>query len=380
MKSSVHRLKKVRVGVTLHIRDKGQSLWENGIFQNCSFLVQLLRACSNVAEAVLVVDTLEPVILPPDMMLQTPGLKVLNLTEALEMTDVMIEMSAQLPEDWVAAFRAKGGKYLWMRVGNDYVIDIERAMHSLPHAGLCSTKKYDAVWTIPEYERSCHDYFSITARAPVRILPHLWSPEFFDRGISGLPPGSSYGYQPGRSRWRLCCFEPNVCTVKSGIIPLLACEEAYRATPGQIETVRICNAISMKERKPFVEMAQSLDIVKHGVVSFEARYPLYDFMTHHGDCVVSHHWENGQNYVYYEALYGGYPLIHNSEFIKDHGYYYPDFDTKAAGAAIGKALIEHDANFESYCRNAADLIRTLSPTYPDNVKAYEAALQEVLTQ
>ena len=45
---------KLRVGVTLHLTEGYQSIWENGIFQNCAFLVQLLERSPVVERAVLV--------------------------------------------------------------------------------------------------------------------------------------------------------------------------------------------------------------------------------------------------------------------------------------------------------------------------------------
>ncbi|MBN3784845.1 DUF2827 family protein, partial [Burkholderia sp. Ac-20345] len=42
------------VGVSLFVRGAGQSLWENGIFQNCLLLILLLRQSPLVAEAVMV--------------------------------------------------------------------------------------------------------------------------------------------------------------------------------------------------------------------------------------------------------------------------------------------------------------------------------------
>lgn len=45
---------KLKVGVTLHIRNGTQSLWENGIFQNCLFLVMLLERAPHVDEVYLV--------------------------------------------------------------------------------------------------------------------------------------------------------------------------------------------------------------------------------------------------------------------------------------------------------------------------------------
>ena len=45
--------KRLVVRVSLFVRGTGQSLWENGIFQNCMLLV-LLRQSPLVAEAVMV--------------------------------------------------------------------------------------------------------------------------------------------------------------------------------------------------------------------------------------------------------------------------------------------------------------------------------------
>ena len=35
--------RRLKVGVTLFLREGGQTLWENGIFQNCYFLLMLLE-------------------------------------------------------------------------------------------------------------------------------------------------------------------------------------------------------------------------------------------------------------------------------------------------------------------------------------------------
>ena len=365
--------RKLRVGVTLHLRQGQQSIWENGIFQNCAFLVQLLEKSPAVKRAVLV-NGGDQFASPEGMMLKGTNLTVMGLTEAMQSLDVVIEMSSLLPDDWVRQFRDKGGRYAWMRVGNDYVIDIERCMYDKPSGALLGDKVYDAVWTLPEYEHSCVDYYAVTTRAPVRIVPHLWTPHFFDRGIATLPKETPFGYQPGRRRWRICVFEPNVCMVKTSFIPMLAIEEAYRADPRLFEFVRILNTLHMKDQVHFVHFARTLDVVNHGVATFEARFAMYEFMAKFGDCVVSHHWENGQNYVYYEALYGGYPLVHNSEFIRDQGYYYPEFDCQAGGQALLRAFREHDANLPAYRAQASRLLHALDIANEDNVRIYTEEL------
>lgn len=365
--------RKLRVGVTINLRKGEQSIWENGIFQNCYFLVQLFNLSPEVDYAVLV-NGGDGEVASQAMLLQSTNIRVLTLAEALQSLDVVIEMSALLPDDWVHAFRERGGRYAWMRVGNDYVIDIERAVFDKPSGSLCSAKPYDAVWTIPEYEHSCLDYFGLTTRAPVRIVPHLWTPFFFQQGIATLPQGLTYRYQPGRARWRVCTFEPNMCMVKTSLIPMLACEEAYRAQPGFLEILRVCNTTQIKSHEAFQHLAHRLDVVNHGLTTFDGRYPVFNYLAEHGDCVVSHHWENGQNYLYYEALYGGYPLVHNSEFIKDCGYYYPDFDCQAGGQALLRAFEQHDQQLEAYQHQAQRQLAQLDINYPGNIAIYTSEL------
>lgn len=371
--ADAHPGRKLRVGVTLHLRRGEQSIWENGIFQNCAFLVQLLEKSPAVGRAVLV-NGGDADAAADAMMLGGTGITVMGLAEAMHSLDVVIEMNALLSEEWWTAFRAKGGRTAWMRVGNDYVIDIERAMFNKPNGSLVSDKVYDAVWTLPQYEASCKDYFELTARAPVRFLPHLWTPYFFDKGIARLPADVGFGYRPGKPRWRVCCFEPNMCMVKTSMVPMLACEEAYRMRPAFLEYFRALNTLHVKDNVQFVHLARSLDIVNHGLASFEGRFPVFEYMARFGDCIVSHQWENAQNYLYYEALYGGYPLVHNSPLMKDHGYYYPDFDCHEAGRALLRAFDEHDSNLDGYRRKAADFIAGLDVAAPANIEAYTREL------
>ena len=363
---------KLKVGVTLMVREGFQSVWENGIFQNCAFLVQLLKQSPAVEWAVIV----NPSGIKPNdaMMFNDLGLDIISLDHAMETLDVVIEMSAMIDDHWVIEFKKRGGKYAWMRVGNDYVIDIERAMFNKPSGALCGDKPYDQVWTIPEYENSCKDYFSITARAPVKFLPHLWTPMFFQKGIDTLPNDKKFGYQPGRKNWRVCVFEPNVCMVKTSYIPMFLIEEAYRAKPEFLDSVRLCNTMHLKDNGKFAAMANRLDYVNHGLVSYEGRFAVYEYMAHYGDAIVSHQWENAQNYLYYEALYGGYPLIHNSPIIQKYGYYYPDFDCQAGGQVLLDAFAHHDERLEDYKRDGQELLATLDVDSPVYIEIYTREL------
>ncbi|WP_157666310.1 DUF2827 family protein, partial [Burkholderia ubonensis] len=83
---------------------------------------------------------------------------------------------------------------------------------------------------------------------------------------------------------------------------------------------------------------------------------------------------NAQNYLYYELLYGDYPLIHNSPFLGDAGYFYPDFDCQAGGRALLQAFAEHDANLDAYREQSKRVLDSVSIYNPDNVAAYTDAI------
>jgi hypothetical protein len=366
--------RKLRVGVSIYVRKGEQSVWENGIYQNCIFLVMLLLRSPLVEATYLVAGGGDGEPADAKNFLADSPVPLIDMNEAANTLDVMIEMSAQLDREWAVAFHERGGKIVSMRVGNDYAIDIERMVFDKSHGLLITGAPYHEVWTLAEYETTCVPYFGSTFRAPVRVMPHLWSPLVLQREAARLPEGISFGYRPGRRRWRAGIFEPNICMVKTGFIPLLACEAAHRVNPDMLEHVWAYNTFHMKEHVGFNGFAHSLDIVRHGLTSFEGRFPFCRVVSADVDVVVSHHWENAQNYVYYEALYGGYPLVHNSHLIGACGYRYHDFDCEEGGRALQTAYAKHDANFDAYQHNARAFLTQLDPESEANVQIYSNAI------
>ncbi|ROR18614.1 uncharacterized protein DUF2827 [Comamonas sp. BIGb0124] len=365
----------LRVGITLMLRDGPQSVWENGIFQNCFYLAMLLQASPVVSQTWIVHDGAAGPDAHRDLLAHSPA-PVMDLATAQQRLDVVIELSAQLAPDWSRAFHARGGRVVAMHVANDYVIDIERIIYGLPPGMQASGTPYDAVWTLPAFEHSCTSYYQHVLRAPVSTMPHLWSPAGLIRHLRAQGRAEvDFDYRPGRDRWRLAVCEPNLCMVKTCHLPMLLCDAAHRAQPDFIEHLRVYNAMGLKENALFVRFARSLDLVNHGLASFEPRLPITDILGPQADALVSHHWENGQNYLYYEALWGGWPLIHNSAWLGDCGYRYPDFDCLVGGVALRTAFGVHDAQLVRYRQQARQFLAALDPCAPPNVAHYGAALQ-----
>ena len=144
-----------------------------------------------------------------------------------------------------------------------------------------------------------------------------------------------------------------------------------------LEYMRLYNTLALKDRPDFVALARSLDMVQHGIATFEGRYPIVDVMTHWADAIISHTWENEQNYVYYEAIWGGYPLIHNSGYVGACGYRYATFDPEEGGLALRQAFHQHDKALDDYRRVGRDFLATLDPESDRNVADYTRAIAEL---
>jgi hypothetical protein len=165
--------------------------------------------------------------------------------------------------------------------------------------------------------------------------------------------GYRFGYTPRTAEqpgFRVAIFEPNISVVKSSSVPMLICDGAYRIDPNAVTSMQVLNTLHLKDHATMLYMANSLDIVRQHKAIFHGRHDFAGFMVQFADAVVSHQWQNDQNYSYLDALYGNYPLVHNSPWLRDAGYYYPDFDI-AAGT-------------DSCCRRCAGTMRSWTTTAP----------------
>ncbi|WP_347879171.1 DUF2827 family protein [Caballeronia sp. BCC1704] len=108
---------RLNIGVSIFIRKGEQSLWENGIFQNCLYLVMLLKRSPRVKATYLVTGGGDGGPEDAKRFLVDAPAPLIDMETAMNKLDVMIEMSAQLNREWAIKFREKGGKIITMRVG-----------------------------------------------------------------------------------------------------------------------------------------------------------------------------------------------------------------------------------------------------------------------
>ena len=110
------------------------------------------------------------------------------------------------------------------------------------------------------------------------------------------------------------------------------------------------------------------------------RTSFLDAVTKFGSIIISHQQDNALNYLYLEALYLNLPLLHNSNFIKESGYYYPDNDIDIAKLQITKILKDHKINISNYALNAGKVFNKFSYKNPENIKNYENKISSLLNK
>ena len=364
------------VGITIFVQPGGElGLYENGLRQNVIFLHQLFAAAPGCRAVHLLNHGDGEFAGWPDGLTAMAGVPVVRTAEVADDLDYLIVLGASVEPALLTELRARGTRIIGYKGGNGAVISMEAVIARPPRADAeryFDLGQYDALWMTPQHVHTYAGWCRTVYRVPVHEVPQIWAPTFIDLRAAAL--GGRFGYRPGDKRWRVGIMDPNITVMKTAHVAMLACEAAYRTRPEALGAVFVSNTLGHRDNPHFASFANGLDIVRAGLMTFEPRFVSADFLTNHCDAVVTHHWQNGLNYLYYEVLHGGYPLIHNSDWLRGHGYHYADFAAEAGGAALLAAMAGDDAALDDYRAAAATLVDRLSPRHPAMIQRHEALL------
>jgi hypothetical protein len=363
----------MRIGLSI-LTHEGHNIWNNGIGQNVYHVACLLEAIPFVEKVILINtgDQNQPAGDVGDIGQRFP---LVSLHEAVDLIDIVIEMSGGMDVEWLNRFRARGGKVVFHNCGQPYSGMIEPTIFNKP-SFFSDPERCDEVWLLPK-DAIFTPMMHALHRCPIHTVPYLWAPLFLEKTIADLDGlyKLPFGYKRGMlDKAKPAIFEPNISPIKMGTIPFMICEAAYSQSPERIEKVFFMNGHHMASQRTFIQLVERFDLYKDGKLTIAAR----DFFSHimgtGGNMVVSHQIDCPQNYLYLDALFGNYPLIHNSPMFDDVGYYYPDSDITEGLAQFRLALAEHDANLDFHASRNARKIESLNPLNSVNRDAYAKRL------
>ena len=364
----------MKIGITL---DMSLSFWGNGMQQNIVFLYGILERAG--FSCFYISDKEQSFKLKK----RHKGLLLDEILEdKSEKFDVLIVAGFDLLPDMYKELKSRNSnmKIIFLHFGNKLMDDIHYAI-SCP-----DTKKepvgrdqhIDAVWIYPHHHFSKSYMSSYYDVDKVIEIPYIWDSFFMkerveELGKKGLDPFFRKGDKNSVS-----IFESNVSHVKNCIIPINICERFEKLFPGEMSSINVFSCENLRGKPFFEKIMQKLKITnKDDFCFFNNKWGFSDAVSKFGKIIISHQSFSELNYLYFESLYLGLPLIHNSPMIQECGYYYPEFDIDFAAKQLKVVVDNHAECIDQYKKDSAKLFEKHSPYNLKIIDRYRFSIDEL---
>jgi len=353
-----------------------------GIYQNALLLYDLLNTIDDLKVVFLLSHKEDGLISNSDAY---ESYVFADLKDLPFKIDVCIETTVYTETEHKQLFKKHHAniKIVTLRLGNFIAHDIDSTIYDKKLGRQMNAWAMDSVWISPHYQHT-REYISSLYHldcSKVVIAPYIWDPRFLDDRIARI--GKTYDelkFSPSDPK-KIAVLEPNLNYTKNALVPILILEEAYRTDPDSYEAAYVNWTDKSDDAKYyFMEtFGRNCDIVRAETnkLYFIGRTEFPLIVNDGIKYIVSHQKDNALNYIYLEAAYLGLPLIHNSPFLSDFGYYYEDYNTKQGGTALLRALAQHSNTLEDYNKSSAELLNQYSIDNPDVKNQYRQLIDRL---
>jgi hypothetical protein len=366
----------LRIGITVGLRESGESLWLNGIKQNALYLARVF-AHSPRGHRVALVNT-TGIALEGPLPWDREQFPTHNFEDVKDHLDVLIELGGQISAQQTDYLKRRGTRLVSYCCGPEYVQNMESMIFARGDtSGIFINPRYDEIWVIPQIVETSWHFLSNLRRRPTRRVPFVWDPMCLTARAQHLPNEGEY--RPKRGGRRLTVMEPNHDVLKFCLYPMLIADTAYRQIGDAIAHLHVTNAEHLATQSPmFASLAHSLDLVRDSRAYFVGRFDTPQFLAEHTDVVISHQWGLALNYFYFDVCWMGYALVHNAALCRQLGYFYPENDVDTGALQLIHAVTEHDEDWEGYRMRQRTLIEPFLATNPSLIAEYDALLDGLL--
>lgn len=369
------KTKSLNIAISITDKIDINYIYSNGLSQNIIFLYDLFELLGH--NVILVTKTPREnrkITLNKDQNYHTFTVDELNKTK--KPIDLFFEGGKVQTEEERNIIKKLGAKIISVHYGNSLIMDMERIIYkdekTLGQRHMAPG--VDHVWVSPHhaYHKS---YLEILYNARASIAPFIWNPKFIKN--------KNFNEKDFRKTPNVYIMEPNLSVVKNCLIPITIIEALYRKKPNSFNKAVIVNGLHIKDndyllRNIVINMPSLNATAVKDKVFFSKRFKFDDVFSC-PDILLSHHWNNSLNYLSLEALHQNIPLVHNSECLKDVGYFYPDFDVHKGALALEDALKNHKNSFLKNRENNHLFLEKYS-IYNDKIQEkYKELLNYIIT-
>lgn len=375
----------MKIGLTVSILSEKDSIWTNGIKQNVLFLYKMLKNSTENYEVCLLNTSSYDLIKKPKDFLD---IEIYQIEEKYQDIDLLIVIGSQVPKKYMEYFKNDQNKRtISYKCGNSYILSAEEILFKPQKEKSDSYEmEFDEVWYVPQQEETNRGFFSTLYRTNSIPVPFIWDYQYLFKSILEIDAlhkkGTylkSHKYDPKVEKKKLVIMEPNLNVVKFCLIPTMIAEESYRTEIGKskIEKLLISNSTDKLSHKSFLSILSTFDLYRDGKIKSMKRYQISYGLSQYADILLCHQILNPLNYIYLDAAFMGYPVIHNAPMCKDIGYYYEGNDPREGAKVLNWVLENHDSNLKEYAeRNIKAIIRYLSNNI-QMVKTYDDLIYNI---
>lgn len=363
------------IGITLNISHT--SLFGNGINQNAIYLAELINNIRGYS-SILICAVSDLNDLKTLQLIAGDKIKCVRIEDSFQLRlDVLIVVGLAISKNNLAGWKTLNSniKLVQYKCGNQFFIDTEcmiydinKDLHSWDYMPVP-----DQVWSIPQMEKTNLDYYSIVHNQKnATVVPFIWSPSTIEKRSKDIEAGN----YNGRHISRIGIMEPNASFMKHAWLPVLIADQAYK-NGLNIDILRVFSGIKLKENERFNQLVVFLELYKSTKLSLEKRFPIVDMLKDHIDIIVSWQMENNLNYLYLDAAWLGYPVLHNANLCQDIGYYYSN-NNIFEGAKLLEDVVKTHSKNQDYLEKNRSLIHRYLPENEKIQREYARLLDNLI--
>jgi hypothetical protein len=279
-----------------------------------------------------------------------------------------VQLGFTIPHDQALKYKAKypKSKMVSYICGCPYIMDSEHVIYNRDDV---EVKQYirrkelshiDQTWIIPQNAESSLEYSKIFYESEnATVVPFVWDPIISDNYLKINNLNEYSLYKPIE---KVAIMEPNLSIIKNSLIPLLICENHVQRG-GELKFVHLVCADKMGANKKLNHVIKGTKLMKQKKISVEHRYATLGFLNRHADVIVCFQMGNPLNYLYLDATWRGWPVVHNAHLCQDLGYYYPEFCLQQGSDQLRKVIEEHpvDVTFKERMQDKMKRYTYMSP-------------------
>ena len=371
----------MKIGITIQLYT-GESFQSNGMFQNLVFLAQAFNTVEGWDCYFLYISDFEPDLIIP----KHKCIRFSDYTESPPFEfDVIIFGGFMTDISNYLAF--KNTKSVVFHCGATMFDDIFHCISNHPDKSTLTSSSFDAIWTLPHHTRNIGYLRTLYSTENVVIVPYVWDTTFVDLQLNeyGFSDIDEFRYsRDTQPIAQVNVYEPNNTVSKTCLIPLTTLVSHSRTTSLNIKTYNIFSASKIAKSPYFNGRCRAFGITTEDSRKkflFYKRIPFVGSLRAYGihPIVLSHQIVHELNNLYFDVLYLGLPLIHNSPILSAYGYYYPEYDVECASSLIDYVLLNHIQNRLEYDQSVISLLDSYHPLAPSNLNFYIELLSDLVS-